>query len=57
MQCAEYFPEGLDETSVYKGGWRITCTALAEVDSDVRQRRLSVTPPFPDMGMPPSRLK
>lgn len=44
MQCAQYFPEELSQRGAY-GGWRVECTSLQEVDSDVSRRDLVVTPP------------
>ena len=44
LQCAQYFPEELSQRGAY-GGWRVECTSLQEVDSDVSRRDLVVTPP------------
>ncbi|CAL5228150.1 g11230 [Coccomyxa viridis] len=43
-KCAQYFPEELSQRGAY-GGWRVECTSLQEVDSDVSRRDLVVTPP------------
>jgi len=44
MQCAQYFPEDLNQKEAY-GSWQVHCTSVREVDSDVSRRDLLVTPP------------
>jgi len=51
LQCAEYFPEELNQPVTYKGGWTITVNSMREVDSDVCQRNIEVKPPSPDIGV------
>lgn len=50
LQCAEYFPEELNQPVTYKGGWTITVKSMREVDSDVCRRDIEVNPPLPDLG-------
>ena len=54
MQCADYFPERLGE-SVAAGGWRVSCSAVQDVDADVCRRDLTLTPPPKQVSFPPCR--
>jgi hypothetical protein len=50
LQCASYSPEDAGASASYKGGWGITCASVRDVDSDVKQRDLVLTPPSQTVG-------